>query len=153
LRFSLAVEILDRPDWDMETRPSPGRSIGPDFGQFTSDDGKIACSSTLGGYVYRKQTRRVFGLTVGHVVIHNPNQNLKSVLSINQPSDPDFKKKVTAFESTCRESTTPEEYEYYKERLEEIQSHESTQLLGKLCMLYGASSRMPSLLPTSMISH
>jgi hypothetical protein len=40
--FSFAVEILDRPDWGMETRPSPVRSISPDFGQLTSDDGEIA---------------------------------------------------------------------------------------------------------------
>jgi len=130
--FSFAVEILDRPDWGMETRPSPGRSIGPDFGQLTSDDGEIACSGTLGGYVCGKQTRRIFGLTVGYFLIGKPNQNLKSVLSINQHSDLDFGKKVTAFKSACMESTTPEEYEYYKEKLEEIESHESTRLFGKV---------------------
>ena len=129
--FTFAVEIFDRPDWGMETRPSPGRSIGPEFGQLTSDDGKTARSGTLGGYVYGKQTRRVFGLTVGHILIRRPNQKLDSVVSINQPSDPDFEKMVAAFTSACIESSTPEEYEYYKEQLEEIETHKSTRLFGQ----------------------
>ena len=130
--FTFAVEILDRPDWGMETRPSPGRSIGPEFGQLTSNDGEIDSSGTLGGYVYGKQTRRIFGLTVRHLLISKPNQKLESVISINQPSDPDFEKKVAAFSSACMESSTSEEYEYYKEQLEEIEKHKSTRLFGKV---------------------
>lgn len=130
--FTFAIEILDRPDWVMEAKPSPGRSIGPERGQITSDDGKFDCSGTLGGYVYGKQTRRVFGLTVGHILISKPNQEFNSVISINQPSDPVFEEKVAAFKSACMESSTPEEHDYYKEQLEEIESHKSNRLFGKV---------------------
>jgi len=53
------------------------------------------------------------------------------VISTNQTFDPDFDNNVAAVTSACIESSTSEEYEYYKEQREEIERHKSTWLFGK----------------------
>ena len=62
--FTFSIEILDHSDWSMETKPSPGRSIGPGLGQLASDDGNIALRV--------RETNKIYLWTYGRT--YSPSQ-------------------------------------------------------------------------------
>jgi hypothetical protein len=75
-------------DTTHELQPTPGRSIGPDS---TIDGLSVKGTCTLGGYVYGTTTKRVWGLTCGHIVFPKPGSaSLEHPIAVNQPSDEDY---------------------------------------------------------------
>src|SRR5271170_7854205 len=75
-------------DTTHEPRPTPGRSIGPDS---TIAGLSVKGTCSFGGYVYGTKTKRIWGLTCGHIVFPKPGSpSLEHPIAINQPSDEDY---------------------------------------------------------------
>lgn len=119
-------------DWGLETKPSPGRSIGPDWRDL--DNGSIPQSSgTLGGYVYGKRTKRVFGLTCGHLVFKRPsNQPLHRPVRIQQPSDDDYIANLKSTRQAIDDSQTDEAHSWFTKQYKELEDIAYTRLLGTI---------------------